>query len=241
MNNDKEHVYREAGKTFDFNEFFSRDRRSAGIDEQYGATVLITSHQAITIPNIWDYTGPHDSTQQKIVEVIYNLPNQSKSETEKLVKQVIRMRLISENRQKKIIIEFPDKITEEQVNLLQAYQNTYGKIVEGVSKEYVQRYKNDSPIVLSKDVKGGEIYTHSFENAIEYAQSLSKTEQQDTPDEIIIGQVISQDGSNLCNSSVQKSLKSFAGSALNRGVSLEDCKGFLGYIKERWKENRAVR
>lgn len=241
MDNDREHVYREAGKIFDFTEFFSKDRRSAGIDEQYGATVLITSHQAITIPNIWDYTGPHELTQQRIVEVIYNLQNQSKSETERLIKQAIRMRLISENGQKRIIIEFPDRTTEEQVNLLQAYQNIYGEIVEGVSKDYVQRYKNDSPIVLYKDDKKREIYTHSFENAIEYAQSLSKVEQQDTPDEIIIGQVISADVLNLCNCSVRESLKSFAGNALRRGVSLEDCKGFWEYIKERWNENRASR
>lgn len=241
MNNDKEHVYREAGKTFDFKDFFSRARRSAGIDEQYGATVLITSHQAITIPNIWDYTGPHDSTQQKIVEVIYNLQNPSKSDTERLRNQAIQMRLISENGQKKILIHFPDQITEEQVNLLQAYQNTYGRTVEFFSKEYVEMYKDDLPIVLFRDANGDDNNSHSFENAIEYAQSLSKAEQQDTPDEIIIGQVISSDGSNLCNSSIQKSLKSFVGSALNRGVSLEDCKGFLGHIKERWKNNRGGR
>ena len=241
MDNDKEHVYREAGKTFDFKEFFSRARRSAWVDEQYGATVLITSHQAITIPNIWDYTGLHESTQQKIVEVIYNLQNQSKSETERLINQAIQMRLISENGQKKIMIDFPDKITAEQLNLLQAYQNTYGKIVEGFSREYVQMYKGDLPIVLFQDGNGNDNNSHSFEEAVKYAKTLPIIEEQDTPDEIIIGQVISQDASNLCNCSVQQSLKSFAENALDRGVSLESCKGFWRYIKERLNEKRTDR
>ena len=151
------------------------------------------------------------------------------------------MRLISENGQKRIIIYFPDKITAEQVNLLQAYQNTYGKIVEGFSEEYVQMYKGDLPIVLFQDGNGDDNNSHSFDEAVKHAQTLPITEKQDTPDEIIIGQVISQDGSNLCNCSVQQSLKSFAEKALDGGVSLESCKGFWRYIKERWNEKRAGR
>jgi len=57
-----------------------------------------------------------------------------------------------------IIINFPRRITKAQLNLLQAYQNTYGDIVERISVKYVQE-TNDNPIVMFGDY--GD-YCHSF-------------------------------------------------------------------------------
>jgi len=91
-----EHVRKSAGKTFDFEEFFSSsctlDDDSKGkskilLDESQqaiiipnledykdkrGATVLITSQQVITIPNIDSGIGGHERTQECIVNVIFN-------------------------------------------------------------------------------------------------------------------------------------------------------------------------
>ena len=236
----REHVYREARKPFDFNRFFSR--KSNKVFDQYGATVLITSHQAITIPNVDEYTGLHEKTQEKIVEVIYDLKNQSTSARKRLIEQAIRMRLINESGEKMIAIEFPDRITLEQVSLLKAYQDEYGLLVERFSLEYVDGNNVNLPMVVFQDGNGDDNNSHSFSEAVKYAQTLPRTEKQDTPDEIIIGQVISQNGSNLCKCSVQESLRSFVKKALvDRGVSLEGCQSFWTYIKEKLNEKRGAR
>ena len=248
MDKKEEHVYKSAGETFDFEDFFSSSstlyddlKEKPLLDESQqaiiipnledysdkkGATVLITSQQVITIPNIDSGIGEHERTQECIINVIFN-KTENGYECCELREKAIRMSLGIIQGLKFIIINFPRSITKGQLNLLQAYQNTYGDIVERISRKYVQE-TNDNPIVLFGDY---DIYCHSFEKAIEYAQTLPIVEEQELLTEYIIGQVISPEGSTLCNSNELKLLVTLNEEALAKGVTQEDCKGFWGYIR----------
>lgn len=242
MNDHREHVYREAGKIFDYEIFFSYPYRQEDYNVVWNATVLITSKQAITIPNIDDYKGTHDSTQRAIIDAIYNKPKSgywSSAEYAKLQNKAIRMRLISKNGLKLIVIYFPRKITKKQLNLLQAYQNTYGDIVGRLSEKF-DKNMGDLPIVVFRDCDGDDNRCHSFENAVEFAKTLPKVKTQDTPDEIIIGQVISPYGQILHNRRT-KSLESLKEEALDNGVTSEDCNSFLEKVKNLWQMIRGGR
>lgn len=221
-----EHVLKFARISFDFEEFFK------GQEEQRSATVLITSQQAITIPNIDDWEGDHVTTQDCILNVIYNKTENGPIELLELKRKSIRMRLIgSEDGAKLIQIEFPSKITEEQVKLLQAYKNTYGDIIEKIKEEYIGNGIGSSLQVCIK--VGDDDYSscQSFRDVVEYAKNLPRVESQNTPEETIIGQVISSDGLTLCNSSELQSLSGVSGKALKNGVTPEDCRGAVGEIK----------
>lgn len=183
------------------------------------------------IPNIPNYRGSHEATQQVMVEVIYNLlPPTTKvtsldlAERERLKNQAIRMSLICECGCKRIIIFFPNEITQEQVNLLQAYQNTYGNIVERISREYEQESEN-KPIVVFEN-GDNDNYSHSFENAINYAQTLPIIERNEAPIEIIIGSIISSENFELCRCEYEKSLRGFLEEAQERGITPEDVEAF---------------
>lgn len=221
----EEHVRKSAGKTFDFEEFFK------GQEEQRSATVLITSQQAITIPNIDDWEGDHVTTQDCILNVIYNNTDNGPRELLQLKRKSIRMRLIgSEDGAKLIQIDFPSEITEEQVKLLQAYQNTYGDIIEKIRSEYINNGRGSSLQVCIK--VGDDDYSscQSFRDVVEYAKNLPRVESQNTPEETIIGQVISSDGLTLCNSSELQSLGGVSDTALDNGVTPEECTVAVGKI-----------
>lgn len=230
MDENEKHVLEFARIPFDMDEFFG------GQEKLRCATVLITSQQAITIPNIEDWKGFHTSTQEWILKVIYNMKKNSPSELRELNRKSIRMHLIASKEYKLIKIKFPSEITEEQVKLLQAYQKTYGNIVKRISEKYVRSSKYNSPVVLIDGEGGKDNYCHSFKEAVKHAQNLPKVETQDTPDEIILGQVISSDGLTLRHSSELKSLELFNDKALNNGVTTADCNSFGGYIKSLWKK-----
>ena len=220
-----EHVLKFARISFDFEEFFK------GQEEQRSATVLITSQQAITIPNIENWEGDHVTTQDCILNVIYNNTENGPIELLQLKRKSIRMRLIgSEDGVKLIQIDFPSEITEEQGKLLQAYQNTYGDIIEKIRSEYINNGRGSSLQVCIKVGDDDYIYCQSFRDVVEYAKNLPRVETQNTPEETIIGQVISTDGLTLCNSSEIQSLGKVIDPTLDRGVTPVECRCAWGHI-----------
>ena len=234
----RDDVRRKIMGKFDLEEFFnysSLEKNETG----YGASMTITSDQVITILNVKNGRAPHEFTQAIIAMEIHNL--QSSKEAQCLRQKNIEMRLTNEFGEKAIFIFFPDEITEEQIELLRAYQNTYGEIVKKISIQYEEEDEKHSPIVFFKNPDSGDNSSHSFEEAIKYAQSLPRVEKQDYPIEFILGQVLSPDGLTLCNSSALKSLGRFNEEALVKGVTPEDCEGFWGKVMQflnRGKEGR---
>lgn len=238
-----EEVRRNIGKPFDLEKFFNHVFSEDEEETDYGASVIITPNQVITIPNIENYRGYHIYTVEPVVAEIYELPEELtfSNESELLVEKNIQMRLINEWEEKKIVIFFPKKITQGHIDLLRAYQNTYGEIVKEISIRYENEGKYRSPIVLCAHSSGDDAYRHSFEKAIEYAQTLPRVEEQEPLQEFILGQVISPDGLTLCNSRELKSLNSLNDEALNKGVTTADCNSFWGNIKSWWKKIRGDR
>ena len=234
----REDVRKKIIRKFDFEEFFNYSALAKN-ETGYGASVTITSEQVITVLNVKNGRAPHEFTQDIIAMEIHNL--QSSKEAQSLRKKNIEMRLTNEFGEKAIFIFFPDEITEEQIELLRAYQNTYGEIVKEISIQYEEEDKNHSPMVFFKNPDGGDNHSHSFEEAIKHAQSLPRVEKQYYPIEFILGQVLTPDELTLCNSSALKSLWGLNVEALVKGVTTEDCEGFLGNIKSWWKKMRGDR
>lgn len=196
MNGLIEEIENALKQPFSLQNFFSYSSHT-----NHCASVVITSKQALTIPNIFNYAGPHPLTQQLMIQKIYNLPDtsinsNSNAQCKRLLNSAIRMDLINDPLLKLIVIHLPDKISKGQIDLLNAYQNTYGEIVECISKNYNQESEQNAPIVFfTKD--GKDCFCHSFEEAVKHAQTLPKVEKIDTPDEIILGSILSQDKSVL--------------------------------------------
>ena len=142
------------------------------------------------------------------------------------------MRLTNEFGEKAIFIFFPDEITEEQIELLRAYQNTYGEIVKEISIQYKPEAGDNLGIVYFKGRDGDDNHSHSFEEAVEYAESLPRVEKQEYPIEFILGKVLSPDGLTLCDSNAFKSLESCKDEALKNGVTSADCNSFWGHIRD---------
>lgn len=229
MRKDIKYVWDMAGK-FKFKKFFSY----SGTKDN-GASVIITSRQVLITPNIYNYKGTHPYTQLTMIKAIYSQSDQDIVEQFRLTNQAIRMDLVSEGNRKFIMIHFPSEITKEQTDLLQAFQNTYGKIVERISQRYVSKFPDNDPIVLY-DNGGSDGYSHSFEDALKYAQNSITKKEIDTPDENIIGSVISPDGLTLCNGKYPITLKELTGSILeNRSITIEDVKGAFQSILTRFK------
>ena len=218
-------------REFDYKKFFSY----SGTDNN-GASVLITPRQAITMSNLFNGMAPHEATLQMMVTVIYNYSNplidaRLIEDINRLLSLSIRMRLISEQGQKMIQIFFPDKITREQINLLSAYQNTHGEKVEKVSIHYKEEDEDNSPIVVFKGHDGKDNNSHSFQEAIKYAETLPIVEKLDLPYECIIGSVISSDGLTLCKCNLMNSLGEFVDMLLNKGINIEDDKKVNEHIR----------
>ena len=234
MNSRIKYVYETAGK-FKFKKFFSY----SGTKDN-GASVIITPCQVLITPNIYDYKGQHVSTQWTMIEAIYSQSAPNTCELFELTKKAIRMDLVSEGDRKFIMIHFPDEITKEQIDLLQALQNSYGKIVERISRKYVSRFPNNDPLVLC-DNGINDIYSHSFEEALDYARNSIPKKEIDTPDENIIGSVISPDGLTLCNGKNPITLKELTGRILEKqSITIEDVKGAfqstLTRFRRKWGE-----
>ena len=234
MRKDIKYVWDMAGK-FKFKKFFSY----SGTKDN-GASVIITSRQVLITPNIYNYKGTHPYTQLTMIKAIYSQSDEDIVEQFRLTNQAIRMDLISEGNRKRIMIHFPEEITKEQTDLLQAFQNTYGKIVERISQRYVSKSPDNDPIVLY-DNGGSDRYSHSFQDALKYAQNSIPKKEIDTPDENIIGQVMSYDELILCDSSELKKLGELKETALEDGVTLEDCRSFWGHIRGLFPKTRSGR
>lgn len=234
----RDDVRRKIMGKFDLEEFFNYSSLKKN-ETGYGASVTITSDQVITILNVKNGRAPHEFTQAIIAMEIHNL--QSSKEAQCLRQKNIEMRLTNEFGEKAIFIFFPDEITEEQIELLRAYQNTYGEIVKKISIQYKPEAEDNLGIVYFKGHDGDDKHSHSFDEAVKYAESLPRVEKQDYPIEFILGQVIAPDGLTLCNSSALKSLGRFNEEALVKGVTPEDCEGFWGNIKSWWKKMRGDR
>lgn len=233
----REEVRKNIGRPFDLEDFFNHFYKGNEEEPDYGASVIITSNQVISIPNMDEYSGFHFWTQQAVVEEIYDLPDEltASDKSRALVNKNIRIDLTNERGIKQIVVWFPEEITKGHVDLLQAYQKTYGDIVEKISIEYSKGRENFQ-IVVFDDGSDSDNRSHSFENAIAYAKTLPIVEEQEPLTEFIIGQVIPPEGGKLRDSSKLKSLKSFNDEALNRGVTTADCNSFGGYIKSLLKK-----
>ena len=220
INSMKQQVY-DLVEEFDYEKFF----QYSGLDN-HGAVGLITPCQALTISNLFNGMASHEATLQIMATVIYNYSNplidaRLLEKIERVLSLSIRMRLISEQGQKMIQIFFPDNLTREQLNLLSAYQNTYGEKVRKVSIQYEAEAKDNLPIGVFKDHEGNDNNSHSFEEAVKHAQTLPVVERIDVPDECIIGSVLSSDGSTLCE--WVQSLGEYVARALEKGLDEENC------------------
>lgn len=232
MKGDIKYVYDTAGK-FKFKKFFAYSG-----NKDNGASVVITSRQVLITPNIYNYEGYHVATQATMIEAIYNQICSNDCELYRFRTEAIRMDLVSERNGKFIMIHFPQEITQEQIDLLQAFQNTYGKIVERISRRYVSKFPNNDPIVLCA-YGGGDYYSHSFEDALKYARNSIPKKEIDTPEENIIGRVISPDGLTLCNGKYPITLKELTGRILEKqSITIEDVKGAFQSILTRFRRNR---
>ena len=208
-------------RDFDFTEFFSYDG-----NKDHGATGLITPSQAVTRPNVDDYSGHHITTTEQIIQAIYDLPDKEKQkELTRLyidiIKQSIKISLINEHSLKLIVIEFPPQITKEQLNLLIAYQNTYGNIVKQFSEPYEN--ENQQKIVFFQKHNGIESSCHSFEEAVQYAQTLPIIETPKILDQFIIGSVVSHDKMTLYCPDLPISLQDLAQQASDNEMTMVDC------------------
>ena len=213
----------ESNKSFDYNNFFSYFGNN-----YHSASTLITSSQVVTVPNIDDYTGDHTPTMENIVQAIYDLPYKRKNvETfhtyELAMDQSIRFRLMNQFRSKIIWIIFPNQITQTQLHLLQAYQNTYGDIVQEFSIPYAESNASGEQIVGFRTQDGILVLCHSFEEAVKYAQTLPVLEKPYIEDKFIIGSIISQDKFTLYSPNPQISLKDYTQQAIDRGITTEEC------------------
>ena len=222
------------GRPFDFDNFFSNDELPNNPDDQnFGAVVLITSNQVILISNVNGQWGFHDDTLETIATVIYNLPEESNltQESKAFVKKNITIRLANGYGDKSIHVNLPNEITQGHIDLLKAFQNTYGSIVERLSKENIERpnYHTEPLVVCTKEIS--YIHTHSFERTIEIAESLPIVEDQDPQMEFILGQVLSNDGLTLRDAKEVYSLEKSYDKALEEGVTSDECNGALGFIK----------
>ena len=218
-------------RQFNYRDFFSYSST-----DNHGASGLITPHQALTMRNLFLGMAPHETTLQMMATVIYNYSNplidaRLLEDINRLLELSIRMRLRSEKGQKMIQIFFPDKLTKEQVNLLSAYENTYGKIVEEFSIDYESESEDNSPIVIFKDHDGNDNRSHSFEEAVKYAQTLPIVERIDLPYECIVGSVISPDGLTLGKCDLVKSLGEFVNMILEKGITKEDDEQVSAHIR----------
>ena len=208
-------------RDFDFTEFFSYDG-----NKDHGATGLITPSQAVTRPNVDDYSGHHITTTEQIIQAIYDLPDKEKQKELprlyiNIIKQSIKISLVNEHSLKLIVIEFPPQITEEQLNLLIAYQNTYGHIVKQFSEPYEN--ENQQKIVFFQKHNGIESSCHSFEEAVQYAQTLPIIKTPKILDQFIIGSIVSPDKTTLHCPDLSISLQDHSIHALDNGLTSEEC------------------
>lgn len=228
--NDNMREYREEvrsglRKPFDLEEFFNHFYSEKDEEERpYGASVMITSNQIIAIPNVNNYAGLHRWTLSIIAAEIYSLPDEitNADESCSLADQNICMHLVNEKGTKQIQVFFPSEITKGHLDLLRAYEKTYGEIIKKISKKYENEGEYNSPIVLCEDANDkDDVWSHSFNGAIKYAETLPKVEKIDTPDEIIIGQVLSSDGQTLQHCGSLSVLQALVEDFLNNGGVLE--------------------
>lgn len=221
----REEVRRRLSQPFDLEEFFNHFYSEKDKEERpYGASVMITEKQIIAIPNVNNYAGPHRWTQNIIAAEIYGLPDELTNSDESctLADKNICMHLGNEKGIKQIQVFFPAEITKGHLDLLRAYEKTYGEIVKKISIQYEKEGEYNSQIVLCKDADDmDDVWSHSFEGAIKYAESIPKVEKIDTPDEIIIGQVLSSDGQTLHHCGLSINLEQLAKNLLDSGVILE--------------------
>lgn len=234
----REDVRRKIIEKFDFEKFFNYSDLAKN-ETGYGASVTITSDQVITVLNVKNGRAPHEFTQDIIAMEIHNL--QSSKEAQSLRKKNIEMRLTNEFGEKAIFIFFPDEITEEQIELLRAYQNTYGEIVKEISIRYKTEVEDNLGIVYFRGRDGDDNHSHSLEEVVKYAESLPRVKKQEYPIEFILGEVLSSDGLTLCESSKLKSLESSKDEALKNGVTSADCNSFWGYIRGLFPKMRSGR
>lgn len=211
----------ESNKNFSFTEFFSYDGR-----DKHGATGLITPSQALTLPNVKNYTGLHITTIEQAIQAIYDLPETSENSSlnqkyTQLIEQSIRMHLINQRGIQLIIVMLPDQITRGQLDLLTAYQNTYGKIIENFAID--NNSQGNSPIVVYKEQNDEDNYSHSFENLIKHVETLPIIEIPKDFHEFIIGSVVSPNEMTLHCPDIPISLQAPAEQALNNGITFEDC------------------
>lgn len=225
MNNNmreyREEVRRRLSQPFDLEGFFNHFYSEKDEEERpYGASVMITSNQIIAIPNVNNYAGPHRWTLNMIAAEIYGLPDEiiNADESCRLADQNICMHLGNEKGTKQIQVFFPSEITKGHLDLLRAYEKTYGKIIKKISIKYENEGEYNSPIVLCEDANDkDDVWSHSFNGAINYAENLPKVEKIDTPDEIIMGQVLSSDGQTLQHCGSSSVLQALVEDFLNRG------------------------
>lgn len=224
FNMDNQHLREQIQKlnsTFSYDSFFSYSGKNDN-----GATALITSFQSITIPNIDNGSGAHETTIEQIIQAIDDLPEKQNNPDlnkiyENAIKQSIRIRLLNEHGLKLIWMTFPDKITKEQLNLLKAYQNKYGKIIKEFSNDYKAEEGEDIVGFCAKDEQ--TILCDSFELAIQYAHTLPVLENVEIQDKFIIGDSISKIDKMSSTTNSETSLKCLIKPRLEKGITSEDC------------------
>lgn len=224
----------ELNSTFSYDSFFSYSGKNDN-----GATALITSSQSITIPNIDNGSGAHETTIEQIIQAIYDLPEKQNNPDlnkiyETAIKQSIRIRLLNEHGLKLIWITFPDKIIKKQLDLLKAYQNKYGKIIKAFSNDYKAEEGEDIVGFCTKDEE--IILCDSFESAIKYAHTLTTLENVQIQDKFIIGDSISKIDKTSNTSTLETSLKCLIRPRLESGITSEDC--LLVDCSEQYAKNK---
>ena len=181
-------IFGENNVKFRFTEFFEKSRsRTTGV-----AISVITSKQIITTMTENDGSDGHLPTIHKIIQAIYDLPPIGSS-SELLLKycqyidSAILIRIWFQDDEKWVMVQFPEKITQGQLNLLAVYQRLYGSEFESISREHGHSilYSEDLELALVKDKKRDEEYT--FERVVEFAQTLVSEKEIDTGYEHIIG------------------------------------------------------
>ena len=227
---------------FDYEAYFSHSGNG-----YHSASTLITPSQVVTIPNIENYTGDHIPTWENALQAIYDLPYKRKNvETvnkyELAMDQSIRFRLLNQFSSKIIWIIFPNQITQTQLDLLQAYQNTYGDIVKKFSIPYSENNGSGEQIVGFKTQDQTLVLCHSFEEAVKYAKTLPILEKPSIEDKFIIGSILSPDKSTLYSPDLPISLSLDVKRALNNGATLDDCNSAAAHenLSEHYKTGVSI-
>lgn len=174
---------RKANSEFSYTDVFESEEEDIDI----GATAVITSSQIVTIVNIGE-EKLHYNTQNKILQAIYDLPDlpvqiitKTTREYEECRKRAITFTIRNISGSKIILIEFPKRITEEQLKMLRFYKRVYGQEIDACAQEYYKRtgerligIKLDETSKVKENGFNGEC--ESFEEVIRYARSKKKTE-----------------------------------------------------------------